>query len=187
MEKGHAIGLVSDERLAKMEAKKQAVADEIKRLESIRIKPKSAADDFIQEHGDNPLKDSLTAAAFLRRPYVTYQKLLEFIPAPEKPLNRQEAEQVEIQLKYAGYIKKEEVKVERLKRMEAKKIPADIDYEAIEGLATEGRQKMEKIRPETLAQASRISGVNPADLAILSVYIQQGRIAKIHSNPDAEK
>ena len=102
-------------------------------------------------------------------------------------MNRQESEQVEIQLKYAGYIKKEEVKVDRLKRMEAKKIPADIDYEAIEGLATEGRQKLEKIRPETLAQASRISGVNPADLAILSVYIQQGRIAKIHSNTDSEK
>ena len=187
MEKGHAIGLVSDERLAKMETKKQHVADEIKRLESLRIKPKTAADEFIQANGDNPLKDSLTAAALLRRPYVTYQKLLEFIPAPATTLDGQEAEQVEIQIKYAGYIKKEEVKVNRLKRMEAKKIPVNIDYEAIDGLATEGRQKLEKIRPETLAQASRISGVNPADLAILSVYIQQGRIAKINPEENSEK
>ena len=92
---------------------------------------------------------------------------------PENQLNRQESEQVEIQLKYAGYIKKEEEKVARLKRMEAKRIPANIDYEKIDGLATEGRQKLEKIRPETLAQASRISGVNPADIAILSVYIRK--------------
>ncbi|MPQ34614.1 tRNA uridine-5-carboxymethylaminomethyl(34) synthesis enzyme MnmG, partial [Lactobacillus fermentum] len=87
-----------------------------------------------------------------------------------------EVEQVEIQLKYAGYIEKEEAKIERLKRMEAKRIPADIDYQAIEGLATEGRQKLEQIRPTTLAQASRISGVNPADLAILSVYLRQGKL-----------
>ena len=108
----------------------------------------------------------------MKRPYVSYDQLLEFIPVPATPLDRQAKEQVEIQLKYEGYIKKEEVKVNRLKRMEAKKIPANIDYDQIDGLATEGRQKLAKIRPETLAQASRISGVNPADLAILSVYIQ---------------
>ena len=88
-------------------------------------------------------------------------------------------EQVEIQLKYAGYIHKEEQKIARLRRLEAKKIPERLDYAAINGLATEARQKLTKIQPETLAQASRISGVNPADLAILSVYIEQGRIAKV--------
>ena len=88
-------------------------------------------------------------------------------------------EQVEIQIKYAGYIDKEKAKIAKLKRMEAKKIPANIDYDAIEGLATEGRQKLQKIQPETLAQASRIGGVNPADIGILSVYIQQGKIAKV--------
>lgn len=172
MAMGHDLGLVSDERLAKMEAKKQRVADEIKRLSGLRIKPKSPADDFIQAHGDNALKDSLTAAALLKRPYVSYDQLMEFVPAAEVALSRQEKEQVEIQLKYEGYIHKEELKVNRLKRMEAKKIPANIDYSKIDGLATEGRQKLEKIRPTTLAQASRISGVNPADLAILSVYIK---------------
>lgn len=179
---GHQIGLVSDERYQKMLDKKQAIADEIKRLESIRLKPGSAADEFIQQQGDHALKDAITAANLLKRPYVDYDRLLDFIPAPEKKLSRQAKEQVEIQLKYSGYIKKEEVRVNRLKRMEAKRIPNNIDYNAIEGLATEGRQKLDKIRPETLAQASRISGVNPADLAILSVYIQQGKMTKKPEN-----
>ena len=115
----------------------------------------------------------------MKRPYVDYQTLMELIPDPDEPLSREVIEQVEIQLKYEGYIKKEEVKVERLKRMEAKKIPAHLDYSANDRLATQGRQKLEKIRPETLAKASRISGVNPADLAILSVYLRQGRLAKL--------
>lgn len=180
MEKGHAIGLVSDERLAKMEHKKALVEAEIARLKKIRIKPTNeAANNLIEAHGDNPLKDAIAAADFLKRPYVDYQTLMNLIPDPDEPLSREVIEQVEIQLKYEGYIKKEDVKVERLKRMEAKKIPADLDYSAIDGLATEGRQKLEKIRPETLAQASRIGGVNPADLAILSVYLRQGRLAKL--------
>lgn len=180
MEKGHAIGLVSDERLARMEHKKALVEAEIARLKKIRIKPTNeAANNLIEAHGDNPLKDAIAAADFLKRPYVDYQTLMNLISDPDEPLSREVIEQVEIQLKYEGYIKKEEVKVERLKRMEAKKIPADLDYSAIDGLATEGRQKLEKIRPETLAQASRISGVNPADLAILSVYLRQGRLAKL--------
>lgn len=179
MEKGHAIGLVSDERLAKMEDKKAKVAAEIKRLKSIKLKPSDEKiNTFIEQHGDNRLKDAVAAADLLKRPYFDYQTLLNFIPAPQETLDRHVIEQVEIQLKYAGYIKKEEVKVERMKRMEAKRIPDDIDYEDIDGLATEGRQKLEKIRPETLAQASRISGVNPADIAILSVYVRQGKFSK---------
>ncbi|PMB83050.1 tRNA uridine-5-carboxymethylaminomethyl(34) synthesis enzyme MnmG [Limosilactobacillus pontis] len=179
MEKGHAVGLVSDERLAKMEAKKAKVAAEIKRLKSIKLKPSDdKINTFIEQHGDNRLKDAVAAADLLKRPYFDYQTLLNFIPAPQGTLDRHVIEQVEIQLKYAGYIKKEEVKVERMKRMEAKRIPDDIDYEDIDGLATEGRQKLEKIRPETLAQASRISGVNPADIAILSVYVRQGKFSK---------
>ncbi len=179
MEMGHNVGLVSDERLAKMEEKKRQVAAEIKRLEEIKLKPSDdKVNEFIEAHGDNRLKDGIAAADLLKRPYFDYQTLAEFIPAPEQELDRHVIEQVEIQLKYAGYIKKEEVKVERMKRMEAKRIPDDIDYGDIDGLATEGRQKLEKIRPETLAQASRISGVNPADIAILSVYVRQGKFSK---------
>ena len=129
--------------------------------------------------GGHELKDGVLASEFLRRPEVSYKDLLQFIPAPDKKLDRRVVEQVEIEIKYAGYIKKAKERVERLKKMEAKKIPDHIDYAAINGLATEGRQKLEKIQPETIAQASRISGVNPADIAILSVYIEQGRIAKV--------
>lgn len=124
------------------------------------------------------MKDSILASELLRRPEINYQKLMEFVPASETPLDRYVVEEVEIQIKYEGYIVKAQEKVEKLHRMEAKKIPANIDYSAIEGLAIEAKQKLGKIEPETLAQASRISGVNPADIAILSVYIQNGRIAK---------
>ena len=177
-ELGHEIGLISDERYAKFLAKKAEIAAEKERLAQIRIKPNEAIDAYIEAHGDRPLKDGVLASEFLRRPYVSYEDLLQFIPAPAKPLDRRAIEQVEIQYKYEGYIKKEDAKVEKLKRMEAKKIPARINYNAIEGLATEARQKLTKIQPETLAQASRISGVNPADISILAVYIEQGRIAK---------
>lgn len=174
MGKGHEIGLVSDERYAKMQQKEEQVQNEIARLKNEKLKPNNdEVNQFIEAHGDNRLKDAITAADFIKRPYVDYETLMKFIPAPAKELDRHVIEQVEIQLKYAGYIKKEEEKVARLKRMEAKRIPANIDYEKIDGLATEGRQKLEKICPETLAQASRISGVNPADLAILSVYIRK--------------
>lgn len=177
-ELGHEIGLISDERYAKFLAKKAEIAAEKERLAQIRIKPNEAIDAYIEAHGDRPLKDGVLASEFLRRPYVSYEDLLQFIPEPAKPLDRRVIEQVEIQYKYEGYIKKEDAKVEKLKRMEAKKIPARINYNAIEGLATEARQKLTKIQPETLAQASRISGVNPADISILAVYIEQGRIAK---------
>lgn len=174
MGKGHEIGLVSDERYAKMQKKEEQVQNEIARLKNEKLKPNNdEVNQFIEAHGDNRLKDAITAADFIKRPYVDYETLMKIIPAPAEKLDRHVIEQVEIQLKYAGYIKKEEEKVARLKRMEAKRIPANIDYEKIDGLATEGRQKLEKIRPETLAQASRISGVNPADIAILSVYIRK--------------
>ena len=174
MGKGHEIGLVSDERYAKMQKKEEQVQNEIARLKNEKLKPNNdEVNQFIEAHGDNRLKDAITAADFIKRPYVDYETLMKFIPAPAEKLDRHVIEQVEIQLKYAGYIKKEEEKVARLKRMEAKRIPANIDYEKIDGLATEGRKKLEKIRPETLAQASRISGVNPADIAILSVYIRK--------------
>lgn len=174
-ELGHELGLISDERFAAFEAKKAAVAAEKARLASIRIKPNDAVNEFLAAHNAAPLKDGVLASDFLRRPEVTYADLLKFIPAAPTPLDRRVIEQVEIQYKYEGYIKKAETKVERLKRMEAKKIPAWVDYAKIDGIATEARQKFTKIQPQTMAQASRISGVNPSDLAILAVYIEQGK------------
>lgn len=177
-EVGHNLDLVSDEEYNAFLEKKQNIKDELQRLSEIRIKP-SQVQEFLESKGSNGLKDGVLASEFLRRPEVNYSDLLKFIDAPEKDLDRRVIEQVEIETKYAGYIKKAQDRVDRLKRMEEKAIPDRIDYEAINGLATEGRQKLEKIRPTTIAQASRISGVTPADIAILSVYIQQGKIAKI--------
>ncbi|WFC00238.1 tRNA uridine-5-carboxymethylaminomethyl(34) synthesis enzyme MnmG [Pediococcus pentosaceus] len=177
-EVGHNLGLVSDEEYNAFLEKKQDIKDELQRLSEIRIKP-SQVQEFLESKGSNGLKDGVLASEFLRRPEVNYSDLLKFIDVPEKDLDRRVIEQVEIETKYAGYIKKAQDRVDRLKRMEEKAIPDRIDYEAINGLATEGRQKLEKIRPTTIAQASRISGVTPADIAILSVYIQQGKIAKI--------
>lgn len=177
-EVGHNLGLVSDEEYNAFLEKKQDIKDELQRLSEIRIKP-SQVQEFLESKGSNGLKDGVLASEFLRRSEVNYSDLLKFIDAPEKDLDRRVIEQVEIETKYAGYIKKAQDRVDRLKRMEEKAIPDRIDYEAINGLATEGRQKLEKIRPTTIAQASRISGVTPADIAILSVYIQQGKIAKI--------
>lgn len=179
-EMGHAIGLVKDDQYKIFLAKKQAIETEIKRLQNLRLKPTAEMQAFLAAKGAPALKDGVLAADFLRRPEVTYQDLLQFIPAvPE--LTAKEIEQVEVQLKYEGYIKKAMEKVEKLKRMEAKRIPENIDYDAINGLATEARQKLKKIQPETIAQASRISGVNPADISILMIYVEQGKIAKVEA------
>ncbi|WP_413480090.1 tRNA uridine-5-carboxymethylaminomethyl(34) synthesis enzyme MnmG [Carnobacterium maltaromaticum] len=176
---GHEIGLVSDERYETFLAKKALVEDEIKRLMKTRLKPTAELQAFLVDvKGASPLKDGILAADFLRRPEMTYEEVVSFAPATiELPLAVKE--QVEIQIKYEGYIQKAIEKVEKMKRMESKRIPERIDYEAINGLATEARQKLVKIQPETIAQASRISGVNPADISILMVYVEQGKIAKV--------
>lgn len=178
---GHEIGLVSDERYETFLAKKALVEDEIKRLMKTRLKPTAELQAFLVDvKGASPLKDGILAADFLRRPEMTYEEVVSFAPATiELPLAVKE--QVEIQIKYEGYIQKAIEKVEKMKRMESKRIPERIDYEAINGLATEARQKLVKIQPETIAQASRISGVNPADISILMVYVEQGKIAKVGS------
>ncbi|KRM78909.1 tRNA uridine 5-carboxymethylaminomethyl modification protein GidA [Lapidilactobacillus dextrinicus DSM 20335] len=178
-EKGHQLGLISEDRYQKFLVKKQAVEAETKRLTEIRIKPTPKVQDFMVAHHSAPLKDGILASDLIKRPGISYDEIAELVGDESLEADRYVKEQVEIQLKYAGYIDKEKNKVAHLKRLEAKKIPDRIDYSAINGLATEARQKLTKIQPETIAQASRISGVNPADIAILSVYIEQGRIAKI--------
>ena len=177
-EYGHDLGLISDERFARFEEKKHAIEDAKTRLHEITVHLTDEVQEFLQSIGQEPMKAGVKADVFLRRPNVTIADI-ERLTGEKVPGDRYVKEQVEIGIKYAGYIKKEETRIARLKRQEAKKIPADIDYDQIEGLATEARQKFEKIRPETLAQAERISGVNPADLAILSVYIQNGRYSRV--------
>ena len=181
-EKGYKLGLISEERYKAFLKKREDIEKELSRLQSIRIKPTPEVQAFLESKGAMPLKDSVLASDFLKRPEVKYADLAKFIPAAPHKLDRRVIEQVEIQIKYAGYIKKEEANVAKLKRLESKKIPANIDYDAINNLATEARQKLKKINPTTIAQASRISGVNPADIGILSVYIEQGKIAKVNKD-----
>ena len=176
---GHRVGLLSDERYERYLAKKAKVEQELKRLKKIRLKPTPELQTFLAEKHSAALKDGILVADLLKRPEMHYEELMPFFEAPEEPLDRREIEQIEIQIKYEGYIKKALDKVDKLKRLEAKRIPSYIDYDAIDSLATEARQKLKQIRPETIAQASRISGVNPADISILMVYIEQGKIAKI--------
>ena len=178
-EYGHKLGLISDDRYQAFEEKKQAIKDTQARLHEITVHVTDEVQDFLKSIGQEPMKAGVKADVFLRRPHVTINDI-ERLTGQKIDGDRYVKEQVEIGIKYAGYIKKEETRIARLKRQEAKKIPADIDYNMIEGLATEARQKFEKIRPETLAQAERISGVNPADLAILSVYIQNGRYSRVN-------
>ncbi|WP_226683779.1 tRNA uridine-5-carboxymethylaminomethyl(34) synthesis enzyme MnmG [Sutcliffiella horikoshii] len=175
---GHKIGLISPERFAKFEAKKQEIEAEKERLQSIIIKPNEQVQTIIREAGGSELKDGIRAADLLKRPEMTYDHIHQMVPA-DKELAPDVAEQVEIQVKYEGYIQKSLQQVDRLKKMENKKIPENIDYDDIHGLANEARQKLKEVRPLSVAQASRISGVNPADISILLVYLEQGRIAKV--------
>ncbi|MFY8330378.1 tRNA uridine-5-carboxymethylaminomethyl(34) synthesis enzyme MnmG [Vagococcus carniphilus] len=177
-EMGQAIGLVNEERYEEYQTKKEMIEEEMKRLEKSRLKPTKELQEFLATKNSAALKDGILAVDLLKRPELSYLDVVQFIEIPEVEVPRYVYEQVEIQVKYEGYIKKANDKVAKLKRMEAKKIPANIDYTKVNSLATEAVQKLEKIRPETIAQASRISGVNPSDISILMVYIEQGKIAK---------
>jgi tRNA uridine 5-carboxymethylaminomethyl modification enzyme len=175
---GYKIGLISEERYQKFLAKKEAIEKEKKRLFSYIIKPTAEVQEVIKSAGGSELKDGIRASDLLKRPEMNYEHIKMLAPADED-IDPEVVEQVEIQIKYEGYIEKSLQQVERMKKMENKKIPEDIDYDAINGLATEARQKLKQVRPLSIAQASRISGVNPSDISILLVYIEQGRIARV--------
>lgn len=179
-ELGYKIGMVSAERYARFIAKKERIEEEIKRLRAIMIKPTEATQQAIRDAGGSELKDGIRGADLLKRPEMTYDMISQ-LTASEVELEDEVKEQVEIHIKYEGYIEKSLQQVDKLKKMENKKIPENIDYHAISGIATEARGKLTEVRPLSIAQASRISGVNPADISILLVYIEQGRIAKISS------
>jgi tRNA uridine 5-carboxymethylaminomethyl modification enzyme len=180
-ELGHRVGLIREERYEKFLVKKQAIEEEKKRLQSIIIKPTSEVQELIKNQGGSELKDGIRASDLLKRPEMTYKHIQKLVPA-EGTLDPDVTEQVEIQIKYEGYIEKSLQQVDRLKKMENKKIPENIDYDAINGLASEAKQKLKEVRPLSIAQASRISGVNPADISILLVYLEQGRIARISAD-----
>ena len=176
--KGYEIGLISQERYEKFEVKKEQVAKEIDRLEHVAIKPSDEVQKALAEAESTPLKEPMSAASLLKRPEITYPVIHKLAPA-DTLLSETVSEQVEIQVKYAGYIDKQLAQVERMRKMEDKKLPVDLDYMAINGLATEAKQKLHEVRPLSVGQASRVSGVNPADISILLIYLEQGKLAKI--------
>ncbi len=175
---GYELGLISEERYQRFVSKKEAIEEEKNRISSIIIKPSQETQELIRSVGGSELKDGIKGIDLLKRPEMTYEHIHQLIPS-SKEIDPEVAEQVEIQTKYQGYIEKSLQQVERLKKMENKKIPENIDYDAISGLATEARQKLKNVRPLSVAQASRISGVNPADISILLVYLEQGKIARV--------
>ncbi len=154
---GYELGMISEERYARFNEKRQQIDAEIKRLSDIRIKPNEHTQAIIEQHGGSRLKDGILAIDLLRRPEMTYDIILEILEE-EHQLNADVEEQVEIQTKYEGYINKSLQQVEKVKRMEEKKIPEDLDYSKIDSLATEAREKLSEVKPLNIAQASRISG-----------------------------
>lgn len=174
---GYNLGLISEERYQMFEQKLASIEQEKQRLAKVTIKPSAELDQLLMDAGGTGLKEPIKALDLLKRPEVSYGLINQLAPS-EQDLPNDVQEQVEIQIKYQGYIDKAKQQVERMQKMENKSIPQNIDYDAISGLATEAKQKLKKVRPLSVGQASRISGVNPADISILLVYIEQGQIAK---------
>lgn len=171
-ELGHRIGLISDERIEHVREKYELVERELKRLENTHIAPGDKAERVLTGIGETPITTGISLASLIRRPKVTYDSLEELDEArPHYP--RDVVQEVEIELKYAGYIARQRRQINEFRRMEEKKLPSDIDYEKVQGLRLEARQKLGQVRPENLGQASRISGVSPADTAALMLYLSK--------------
>jgi tRNA uridine 5-carboxymethylaminomethyl modification enzyme len=168
---GYDIGLISEERYKRFERKKELIAQELERLKITRVRPEEHIQQILTEAGTVILNNSVDLLTLLRRPEITMEHIERMSPSSEA-LSDEVKEQVEIEVKYAGYIEKQLQQVERLKKMEKKRIPEDIDYTAIHGIANEAKQKLDQIRPISIGQASRISGVTPADISILLVYLE---------------
>jgi tRNA uridine 5-carboxymethylaminomethyl modification enzyme len=168
---GYEIGLITEQRYAEFERKKELVVEELRRLKTTKARLEERVQDILTEAGTVLPSQTVDLIALLRRPEISYSHIERISPSP-LPLSDEMKEQVEIQIKYEGYIEKQLAQVERLRKMEKKKIPDDIRYEEIHGLASEAKQKLAKIRPVSIGQASRISGVTPADISILLVYLE---------------
>ncbi|PIC66425.1 tRNA uridine-5-carboxymethylaminomethyl(34) synthesis enzyme MnmG [Sporosarcina sp. P21c] len=175
---GYQNGMISEERHTKFLAKKAQIDAEIDHLRKITVKPTEQIQAIIAGVDGTPLREPMKAADLLKRPEMKYSELCKVVP-PLEEINEEVAEQVEIFIKYEGYIEKSMQQVARMKKMENKRIPENIDYDAISGIAKEAKANLKEVQPLSIAQASRISGVNPADISILLVYIEQGKIAKV--------
>ena len=169
---GHDVGLISDERYEKFVKKYENIEKEIKRLKELTVRPEEKVNKLLEMAGTSVLTTGTKMAELLKRTELNYEMLKEI--DPERPeLSDQEKEEVEIQVKYEGYIKLQEAQVEKFKKLETKMLPENINYEDLKGISLEARQKLNKFKPRSIGQASRISGVSPADVSVLLVYLQQ--------------
>ena len=169
---GHEVGLISDERYSKFLDKKNKIEQEIDRLKKKTIKPTEKVNEFLRKHDSSEISNGVKLSDLLKRTELTYENMSEI--DDERPeLPRDVAQEVEIQVKYEGYIKLQEEQVEKFKKLEKKLLPEDICYNNIKGLRIEARQKLDKIKPTSVGQASRISGVSPADVSVLLIYLEQ--------------
>ncbi len=174
---GHNIGLISDERYERFLVKKKQIDEEIERLRTTNIKPTDKNNKFLVEHGTSTITAGTKIADLLKRTELTYEMLREIdINRPE--LDKQVIEEVEVMIKYEGYIEMQKKQVEGFKKLEKRLLPEDIDYSKIKGIRLEARQKLNKFKPYSVGQASRISGVSPADISVLLIYLEQKKKAK---------
>ncbi|NLC67653.1 MAG: tRNA uridine-5-carboxymethylaminomethyl(34) synthesis enzyme MnmG [Clostridiaceae bacterium] len=169
---GYEIGLISKERYEKFLRKWEAINREIERLQKTTVPPGEKLSSLLEKKNSTPVKTGIKLAELLKRPEISYEDLAE-VDSERPELDYQVREQVAIAIKYEGYIKRQMQQVEQFKKLENRKIPDDIDYEAIHGLRIEARQKLGKIRPLSVGQASRIAGVSPADIAVLMIYLEK--------------
>lgn len=174
---GHDIGLIQEERYNKFLIKKKEIQDEIDRISQKNISPSKEVNAFLEKNNTTQLKSGIKLIELLKRPEISYDNLGE-IDHDRMPLSPQVKEQVEIQVKYEGYINRQLQQVEGFKNLEKKKLPKEIDYNEIKGLRLEARQKLNNLKPESVGQASRISGVSPSDISVLLVYLEQLRRSK---------
>ena len=170
-QKGYEIGLISDERYNNFIEKSKKIEEEIKRLKEKTIKPTKEVNEFLKKHGTSEILTGTKLSELLKRVELTYSSLEE-IDTDRPKLPEQVREEVEIQVKYEGYIKMQEAQVEKFKKLEKKLLPENLDYETVNGISLEARQKLNKHKPHSIGQASRISGVSPADISVLLVYLQ---------------
>ncbi len=171
-EKGYKIGLVSEERYKRYINKKELVANELKRLETTKITPTKEVSEFLENMATAPLTKPISLLELIRRPEITYRNISQ-LDNDRVELSEEVINYVETAIKYEGYIQKQLKQIEQFKKLEDRRIPEDIEYEKISGLRIEARQKLSKIKPNSIGQASRISGVSPADINVLLIYLEQ--------------
>ena len=173
-QKGYDIGLISKERYEKFLIRKENIEKELERVRSIKINPTEENNNIISSLGSTPIKNTLSLAELIRRPELNY-KILKPLDLNRENLPEDVVEEVEIEIKYEGYIEKQTRQINQFKKLEGKKLPIDMDYSKIEGLRLEAREKLNKIKPESISQASRITGVSPADINVLLIYLETKR------------